>query len=374
MTQPTPQPDAQQTQAQPSTDTAPIEKPGYASELLAYRVIDNLGDIIARQVRKTLGNKRARLLLVSDPEQALGGMPLGEIRGQIRLLQGVFEERENKNTQLLESLAEKPAADLTGAEIAPIITAIAGFTGTLTDIAALFRSNYKTVERDFDVKDPAVLSSVAGSLVQEGFTVLIPGLYSSKESEILSALTNLSKQAADLQTQGDALASRLPKPVDKTEPGAKEEAGKPAPTLPPERVAEIAAAVRDTDAILSSFKGFSTLWTTPPQGQTQTKLEKALIRERIDELDITHFLWLSNLSSGGDTTTRESLFQGNRIGFMGGAAVSFVLADASGAEEDGEILDGNTYAQYGVTGGELRDYMGRSMTVRYTPVYGEPQG
>jgi hypothetical protein len=239
---------------------------------------------------------------------------------------------------------------------------------------ALFRSSYKTAERDFDVKDPAVLSSVAGSLVQEGFTVFIPGFYSSKDSEILSDLTNLSTQAAYLQTQRDALASLLPKPADKTEPGEKEESGKPAPTPPPERVPEIAAAVRETDAILSSFKGFSTSWTTPPQGQTQTKLEKVLIRERVDKLNITHLLWLSNLSSGGDTTTRESLFQGNRIGFMGGAAISFVLADARGAEEDGEILDGNTYAQYGVTGGELRDYMGRSMTVRYTPEYGEAQG
>jgi len=161
--QPTPQPDAQKAQSQPATDTGPIEKPGYASELLAYRVIDNLGDIIAKQVRKTLRGKQARILLVSDPELALGGMPLSEIRGQISLIKGAVEVRKEQNTRLIDSVTEEPVAEVTGAEAAALITAIGGITGTLTDVAALFRTSYKTAERDFDVKDPAVLSSVAGS-------------------------------------------------------------------------------------------------------------------------------------------------------------------------------------------------------------------
>jgi hypothetical protein len=155
----------------------------------------------------------------------------------------------------------------------------------------------------------------------------------------------------------------LPKPEEKEEVKQQEE--KP-PEKPPEKPrAEIEAAVRGTDAALLSFEGFRTSWTTLAQGQTQTKLEKALIRERIETLGITHLLWLGNLSSGGETTVRESggFFDRNSIGFMGGAAVSFVLAD-----KNGRVLDGNTYTQYGIIGGKLRDYMNGNMAVRYSLV------
>jgi hypothetical protein len=41
-TQPDSQPEVQQPQAQPSGDTETVEKGNYASELLAYRVVDIL--------------------------------------------------------------------------------------------------------------------------------------------------------------------------------------------------------------------------------------------------------------------------------------------------------------------------------------------
>ena len=112
--------------------------------------------------------------------------------------------------------------------------------------------------------------------------------------------------------------------------------------------------MRQTDAALLSFEGFRTSWSTPPQGQSHSKLEKALVRERIDTLGITRLLWLGNLSSGGEATVRNSFPGHDRIGFMGGAAVSFVLADT-----EGKVLDGNTYAQYGINGGKLKDYLGQ---------------
>jgi len=54
---------------------------------------------------------------------------------------------------------------------------------------------------------------------------------------------------------------------------------------------------------------------------------------------------------------------------MGGAAVSFVLVNKGGesSERAGEILEANTYAQYGTMGGELKEYMNRSTDVPYTP-------
>jgi hypothetical protein len=354
--QPTPQPDTQQ-QAQPSAGTVPAEKHGYASELLAYRVVDILAEAIANRVSRQLGTGSC-LLLVSDLEQALGGMPLAEMRGQISLMERTFDERQKENQLLLEGPAELAA------EVASILTAVGGVVGALPNLLALFRSDYKITERDFDVKDPALISSVAGSLAAKKgkeFKVFIPGFYYSGDSKILNDLATLSQQAARLKRQRDELALLLPKPggqkeVKKLDEKLQDKSQKP--------LAKIAAAVRETDAALLSFEGFRASWTTLPQGQTQTKLEKALIRERIEALDYTHLLWLGNLSSGGETTVRESgLFGLNEIGFMGGAAVSFVLAD-----KDGQVLDGNTYAQYGITGGKLRNYMDGNMAVHYSLV------
>src|SRR5215210_7805065 len=105
-TQPATQPETQQPQAQPAGDTETVEKGGYASELLAYRVVDDLAKTIADRVSQKLETGSC-LLLVSDLEQALGGMPLAEVRGQISLIEKAFNEREEENDRVLR---EKPPA------------------------------------------------------------------------------------------------------------------------------------------------------------------------------------------------------------------------------------------------------------------------
>lgn len=370
------QPEAQQPQAQPSEETETVEKGGYASEILAYRVVDDLAETIANRVSQKL-NTGSRLLLISDLEQALGGMPLAEVRGQISLVRGAFRDREKDNGRLLKKPPAPPA--VAEAEAAGAADIVGDLLGTLPDLLNLFRSDYTITERDFDVKDPALISSIAGRLAakeDKKFKVYIPGFYSSGASKILVDLAKLSQQVARLRTQKESLASLLPKSGEKEDPKKLEEEQKPLAEIAaksgeqedPEkleeekRLAEIAAAVLATDGLLRSFEDFRTSLTTPPQGQTQTKLEKALIRERIETLNITHLLWLGNLSSGGETIVRRGPFVYNSIGFMGGAAVSFVLAD-----KDGLILDGNTYAQHGITGGRLKDYIdGDAKSVRYS--------
>ena len=375
-TQPASQPETQQPQAQPSEETETVEKGGHASELLAYRVVDDLAETIANRVSQKLETGSC-LLLVSDLEQALGGMPLAEVRGQISLIQGAFKDREEKNEQIL--LEKPPAVDeAVAAAAAGGVPAVGEVLGTLPDLLTLFRSDYTITERDFDVKDSALFSSIAGSLAaKEGkkFKVFIPGFYSSGASKILVDLAELSQQVARLKTQRESLALLLPKSGEKEDPKTLEEEQKPLAELAAKqgekedpkkleeqkRLARIATAVRATDGLLLSFEGFRTFLTTPPQGQTQTKLEKALIRERIEALKITHLLWLGNLSSGGETIVRKGLFVYDSIGFMGGAAVSFVLAD-----KDGLILDGNTYAQHGITSGKLKDYIDGDMSAHYS--------
>jgi hypothetical protein len=136
-----------------------------------------------------------------------------------------------------------------------------------------------------------------------------------------------------------------------------------------ERLAKVAKAVRDTDAALLAYEGFRTAWTTPPEAKTQdeensaatpeaksadseaSKLTQALVHEQIDRLGIKYLLWLSNFSGGGESTVRDRLWRKDRVGFMGGAAVGYILAGT-----DGRIRAADTLAQFGITGGTLEEF------------------
>ncbi len=354
----------------PEPQTKPLEgkveeeKLGYASELLAYRVIDNLAGTIARRVRTQLGEGRS-VLLVSDLEYALAGLPLVEIREQITLIRDAFAKREEEHRELLSQEPETPEASRRRTlGVDPVTALTTAFTllgqapkimGTVADVAAFFRSNYKITGLDFQVADQALFSSVAGALVGRRMTPVIPGFYGAKDSALLSDLTHLSDRAAHLKKDRDALASLLPEP-DKKEDAASSE-GK-------EQLAKIAAAVRETDAVLQSYQGFRTSWTTLAEGQEGTKLEKALARERIEKSNATHLLWLKILSSGGEATVRDRLIGEDRVGFMGGAVVGFALASV-----EGEVLAADTLSQFGVNGFRIRDLVGGNEEVSYFPTY-----
>lgn len=345
-------------QAKPHEGKVQAEKFGYASELLAYRVVDNLAATIAQRLDTRENRQGVHVLLVSGLDHALGDLPMVEIKGQISLLKSAFDEREREHARLLagehpeaqvESIAAVGAALKVGWAFLPELAKAAG---NIADFLAYFRSNYTIAERDFDVASAALISSLAGNLAGRKFKPVIPGFHSAKTSQILSDLTELAHRAVRLQTQREALASRLPA----SDEGEQDEGQEP--------LSEIGAAVLETDAVLLSFAGFRTSWITRAEGQTQTQLEKALIREKIDELDDPYLLWVSTLSSGGEASTRDRLIRDDLVGFMGGAAVSYVLATG-----DGEVLAADTLAQYGLTGGRLQDYVGPSDSVRYVPEY-----
>jgi len=146
-------------------------------------------------------------------------MPLAEVRGQISLIKGVFDDRELENRRLLEEL---PAIDETVAAAAVgILTAVGEVVGTLPNLLTLFHFDYTITERDFDVKDPAPISSIAGRLADKKgkkFRVFIPGFYSYGNTKILDHLLNLSQQVARLKTQRESLVSLLPKPGEREHP------------------------------------------------------------------------------------------------------------------------------------------------------------
>lgn len=216
---------------QPAQATKPLEgkieteKSGYASELVAYRVKDNLGQDIANEVQSALKEpKDARILLVDNLDYASDGLALAEIKAQARLIRTAFKECENEHGKLLKS-AETPTLavpsgtrhTISQAGVAGFITTAASFwpqipkaVGAVADLLAYFRSDHKVIGRKMTVSKQALFCSTAGSLSGKGMATFIPSFYSVKASPLLKTLTELAKRAATLKTGRDHLAAELP--------------------------------------------------------------------------------------------------------------------------------------------------------------------
>ena len=186
-----------------------MDKAGYASELVAYRVIDKLAGTIAGDVREALGRDTgARVLVVDDLERFAGGMALAEIKSQVELLKGVFDKREADHAGLLKDAgtpgaftASPPApeamhhlfdpatlraalAGVSWESIPKVVDAVAGFLG-------YFGSNYKVTDREMSVAKQALLASTAGSLAAtSGPDVFLPNFHVAGASPLLGELRN----------------------------------------------------------------------------------------------------------------------------------------------------------------------------------------
>ena len=69
---------------------------------------------------------------------------------------------------------------------------------------------------------------------------------------------------------------------------------------------------------------------TADQARTGSRLAKALFREKVRELGITHLLYLNVVLSGGESRTRHWLWGPGNTTHFGGAVVSYVLSRVEG--------------------------------------------
>ena len=293
-----------------STATGPVagrvqtDKAGYASELVAYRVVDQHGNNIADKVRAALGlpadgqqnargggdgpdRETARLLLVDRLAFEEGGIALAEVQGQTEAISAEFRARKDENGNLLEELLEEldaPHADFAptalpaALSLGSLLLDLPKYAGAVADTLAYFRSDYSLTGRDLEVDRQALLFSVAGALAEKDISVYVPGFYARDGSDLLQGLAKLAEDAAHLGVQREALAARLPKPptsvpetpkagadaADAPADGGKGEGQDGGAAPNPDLLRRIARAVLLTDAALQRHEGFRTAWTTPP--------------------------------------------------------------------------------------------------------------
>jgi hypothetical protein len=88
-------------------------------------------------------------------------------------------------------------------------------------------------------------------------------------------------------------------------------------------------AVLASDAIHAETGHFMKAVTTD-HARTGSRLAKAVFREKVRELGITHLLYLNVVSSGGESRTRHWLWGSGNTTHFGGAVVSYVLSRVEG--------------------------------------------
>jgi len=108
---------------------------------------------------------------------------------------------------------------------------------------------------------------------------------------------------------------------------------------------EMTAAATSAETLLAAFNDFCTAITAAEEGQPASKLGRAVVREKLHALGVTHLLWLDVLSSGGEAVTKTTRWpwSSGQVSLMGGAAIAFILATKSG-----KVVAADTLTKIGV--------------------------
>ena len=357
------------------------EKAGYVADLVGYQALKRVSQDIIRRLTIVEGlPKDARILIVDSLNYAPGDIPLIEISAQF----GMFEARCRKqvadNRELLDFVMQReenaepemgtPQNEASNrfaflatvpaiAAASTALPAFSGILGTVSDIAGYFRTDHGRKEKDVALKNDALIASIAGSLRTEKRNVYIYNFSSldtigsqSKLLKTYAGLLDCSSRLAKTRNQMSYFIDRKTGKLAEFRQQLKkcEQQAKPGPetvaeaeTLK-EKIREETAwlnlanpAVLASDAIHGEQDRYIKAITTAETPESTPKLAQAMFRERVQDLGITHLLYIGVSSSGGEMVTKWSLFVFKSISYFGGCVVSWVMA-----KKDGEILASDT--------------------------------
>jgi hypothetical protein len=358
---------------------------GYVTELVSYHAIKRVSAEITRGISAVVGQGNdVRILIVDRLDYAMGDIPYIEVTSQL----SVFEVRCRKQVATNKELTdlalrkeeqeddEKMPAVKTGAtRLAPLavspvffpaittgimaLPAVTGVAGTAADIAGYFRSDNSSRGHNVSAKTEGLITAVAGSLKSDKRHVYVYNLYSMDTTGPQSKLMNMYAGVLDCSSRLAQSRNRLLYCISK-KTGIlaelkisleKRGAGTPTTEKEQEITALKEAIKRETiwldqstmevlasDAIHTELGTFVKNVTTADAVQPASKLAQAVFREKVHELGITHLLYLSVLSSGGESVTRKWLFGTGTTSYLGGAVVSYVLSRVEGEILASEIL------------------------------------
>ncbi len=313
--------------------------------------------------------KPTKILIVNDLEYAAGDGPLWYVESSIDSLKSSAKTQKMTNQVLIESLGklEKPLlpsrakrfgaeiSDLVGGVATPGLTAVSRIVSSVAEIIGYIQVDYTIKGQEFTLDNQALVAAVAGN-IRNTLPVVVENFYFSPDSEIINQYVSLigSKQELDSVTEQlkskikgfdddknriQELQKQLKDPNNKDNAKLKAELdtlnNKPNP--PPSWTQNANAAVTNSDALSKAIAAFADAVTKATDEKTSI-LIKAALRKRVINLDISHLLYLKIVSSGGEAMTLKSRFRSGKTAFVGGCAITYVLATVNGAIVNADTL------------------------------------
>ena len=378
---------------------------GYIAELVGYQALRRVSQDILRKLTVVEGlSKDARILITGQLDYIGGDMPLVEISAQFSMLETRCRKQVADNRELLdwvmqrEEGAETEAPPLqkeashrfaflaTAPAMAAASTALPAFSGrkgAVADIAGQFMAGPAARETKVSAADEALVALIAGALRAEKKNVYIYNFASldtiGSQSKLVKTYAGLIDSSSRLAKTRNQLSWFITKKTEKlfefralAQKLGQKQGMSAAETVELDTLREkireedswlnlAHPAVLASDAMHEELDAYLARITAAGSPGALPALAQAIFREKVQELGITHLLYLGVPSSGNEVVTKRTLFIFKSISYFGGCAGSFILA-----RKEGEVLLSDTVPALCVVEFRLFDnWIGPLLQVRF---------
>ncbi len=322
------------------------DKAGYIATFAAYDALVQKADEIAIKIN-SMSLEKARILIIDSLDFASSDVQLIQVLKQISYWDGELNAHLEKIKVFIKEIGKvsKPAwppelslAEKTGlVEVGAGLQIAKGVVSSLADIVGYFRVDYDIKGQTINLSNIALHSLVAGRIAASGHSVFLPGFYHIEPSAVINVLEDFNKSITGKDRLKVAITNLKeslldPQVVKKKKDGTPE--GK-------SLISEAEKACENAETLIKEFAEFNKALTSAPQGGGYSPLAAAALRQYLDTKGITHLLYLTVTSGGGEMVIGRGLFYWGSVGFLGGCVVTYVLAKCSG-----EIMAADTAFGY----------------------------
>ena len=314
----------------------------YIAEHIAYMGLEtnavSICNAISKKITKT--NEGNRILIVDKMGLAMDDLPYVEVMSQFEF----YNELISRQTGILDGLIarKKPSSGVSHpafAEITLLALAMAPTViSTIADIAGYFKSDFTITGLKFSVQNESTISAIAGKLAGEGTKVYILNNYLLRiDPKTMTDTETLFGKLYDCNRKAILISQRKTKLTELI----REEMAKPA-GKDQEWLDTAGQATQDSDNVIAMLNLFLKTITTADNGQQYSRFSLAVLRDQIRKLKITHILYLTIASSGGETISQKSVLGKAKFSYLSGLTINWVLTDSS----DGAVVDSDVFSGF----------------------------
>jgi hypothetical protein len=296
---------------------------GYTAELLAYKAIDSIAEIISKEISPKVKDGELIILGQEDFSAQAALWKVIELKLDTAISQivnciKIFKPEEDSKGYTKATLPGKKV------EIDEVLKAAPAILGAAADIAAFFKTNYTISSRKISINEIALKAAVGHNIIKpknegvglnEELTILFPELCISAQGKLYRKFAELNSHVAELIKIRFEIFS-TPENDIKQQPGSTN-------SIKQEIIKQIDAEIGAAIILVSTL--------TTKADDSLSPLESVATVDFAMLHKAAKILHLAIVSQEGEFVISESTFFQGRISYLGGAVVSYFLMNDKGA-------------------------------------------